>query len=69
MGTRDPCAPNACQRTVNLTYGVEREMYAWVGDALVAAVTDAQGDRLSSERRHALVSGWTTMAAIIFDEP
>ncbi len=49
------------------TYGVTREMYAWVGDALVSAVTDALGERLSPERRHALISGWGTMTAIIFD--
>lgn len=48
-------------------YGVTREMYAWVGEALVATVSAALGERLQPAQREALVAGWAKMTAIIFE--
>lgn len=52
----------------HVAYGVTREMYDWVGEALVAAVSDVLGARLTPGQKDALGSGWATMTAIIFDE-
>lgn len=52
----------------HVSYGVTREMYGWVGEALVAAVNEVLGHRLTPAQKDALGGGWSTMTAIIFDE-
>ncbi|MFZ5439289.1 MAG: globin domain-containing protein [Myxococcota bacterium] len=49
------------------SYGVTPEMYGWVGDALVDAVDECAGGRMTPSQRQALVTAWAAMTKLIFE--
>lgn len=49
-------------------YGVTKEMYAFVGEALVEALNASVQGGLSEQQRRTLAEAWGTMTAIIFQE-
>lgn len=46
-------------------YGVTAEMYPWVGDALIATVREACGDRWTSETERAWTEAYASLVATI----
>jgi hemoglobin-like flavoprotein len=49
-------------------YGVTREMYGWVGDALVQAVAECAGERMTPAHRAALAMAWGVMTQVVSEE-
>ena len=51
--------------TSHAGYGVTAEMYPWVGDALIATVREACGDKWSAEAEHAWTEAYGVIAKAI----
>ena len=54
--------------TSHRAYGITREMYDWVGTALLETVSETLGDRATPAQLESLVGAWKTMTGVIFEQ-
>lgn len=53
--------------TSHRSYGITREMYDWVGTALLETVTESLGDRATAAQLESLVGAWKTLTDVVFE--
>lgn len=53
--------------TSHRAYGITREMYDWVGTALLETVSETLEESATPEQIASLVGGWKTLTLVVFE--